>query len=330
MLQKLTKEIVVAKLLPDATQMGFQQSLNACKAQVITKQTIKVNYEVFKKLRDIHAFFEEKRKVEDKPDRDNLKARKAGYDEYLDQIEDILNAADPLFAKFNEELLIEEKEFFAEIARKNEITGRHMEFVNDTVKQVTGAVTTEELVRIQKLIGSEKSKTAFYGDYHPIMKGVCDSLLSLIDGRKKILKDNKKLQADFEKADAAGDTVLATRLREEMDDNERFVSQNAIILADEAYKQVSEISKITSELESAAITPRLHRWSWRVDDIELLYKKMPEFVVKEPNSKEINSFSKRMQDAGELKESGDNNFNGLVIFRKPYYVAFPKSKSDAS
>lgn len=328
-MEQLTKEMVIASLLPDVVKNNINQLIVAGKNIKISKETIQVNYEDFKKIRAVWELLKDRKDEEDRADKERIKARKEGYDVYMKPLEELLDSAEPIFIQINNEIKREELHVLGIIQKKNEIKIRHIEFVNDTTKMIAAASDNKELVRVQKLIGSEKSKTAFYGDHHPVISEVCDSLLKLVEERKRIIKENDKLKKDYEMWLAAGDIDKAAQLKEEMDHNERVITQNIEYLSEQAYKHVSDVTLADTEFVSASIQPRLHRWSYRVDGIENLYKKRPDLVVKEPNVKAINAFMKEQQETGELNDIDDNKFDGLVIYRKPFFVAI-KTAKDAS
>lgn len=321
--------MVIANLLPEIAKNNIQQLIDAGKKIKISKETISIDYDNLKKIKYAHEILKKRMDDENQPDKDRIKARKEGYDYYLKQLEDVLEAADPVLVELNYQIKKEESLVIEEIKKKNQIKARHIEFVNDTTKMIALAESNKDLAKVQSLIGTEKSRSSFYGDYFPVISDVCDALLSLIDDRKKIIKENDKLKKEYEMWRAAGDTTKAIELKGKIEQNDRFIHQNIEDISQKAYNQVSDVALMDTEFISASIIPRLHRWSWRVDDIEKLYHKRPSLVIKEPNVKAINSFMKEHQVDGELDELEDNLFDGLVLYKKPFFVAV-KTKSDAS
>lgn len=326
-MDKLTKELVVASLIPDLAKLDWQTLFDTAKKIRVQKETIGVNFSDAMKLRELHAYLRNKQKQEDEPDKARIKARKEGYDSYCKPIEEILAALDPEFHRINKEILSEEKDIEDVIAKQNEIRTRHIEFVNDIVKQISAAPDAKDLARIQSLVGSEKSRASYYGDYFPNVEESCNEMLKLIESRKNILKENIKTQKAYDKAIERGDHPAAAELRELLEYNERVVKENAQAIAESAYKKVAEITLRLSELESASIRPRQKRWSYRIDDIDLLYKKNPELVVLEPNAKAIGAIVK--EKAKDMADDEVFTQNGLTIYQKHFYVSI-KTADDAA
>jgi hypothetical protein len=327
-MDKLTKELVVASLIPDLAKLDWQTLFDTAKKIKVARETIGVNYADAQKLRELHIYLRNKQKQEDEPDKVRIKARKEGYDTYCKPIEEILAALDPEFHRINKEIIAEENDIEAAISKQNQIRGRHIEFVNAIVHQISAAPDAKDLARIQSLVGSEKSRTVFYGAYFSNVEDSCNELLKLIESRKSIIKENAKTQKAYDKAVEKGDHAAAVDLKELMEYNDRVIKENAQVIAESAYQKVAEIIINNSDLESASIRPRQRRWSYRIEDIALLYKKNPELVTLEPNAKAIGLLLK--EKAKTMSDGEEFELNGLVIYQKHFYVSIKTTTDDAA
>jgi hypothetical protein len=326
-MDKLTKELVIASLIPDLAKLDWQTLFDTAKKIKVEKETIGVNYADALKLRELHGYLRNKQKQEDEPDKARIKARKEGYDNYCKPIEEILSALDPEFHRINNEILEEEDDIEAVIAKQNEIRTRHITFVNDIVQQIAIAPDAKDLARIQSLVGSEKSRTSYYGSYFHNVEDSCNEMLKLIESRKNIIKENGKTKKAYDKAIEKGDHAAAVELKELMEYNDRVIKENAQTIAESAYKKVAEIALQNSELISASIKPRQRRWSYKIQDIDLLHKKNPELVNLEPNAKAIGAFLK--EKVKDMTDGQEFEMNGLVIYQKYFYVLI-KNSDDAA
>jgi len=324
--QIISKELIVARLVSDTTRLNLQSLLEQGKSIVYYKESLSDNYDLLLRLRNVWDFLDKRRKEEDKVEKDIIATRKAAYDEIMNPIAKLLEAADPQIFALNTEIILEEREIGEAIKKQISNKSAVSNFINDTIRIITAAPDNKELVRIQKAIGSEKSHKNKYGEYASILESVCDELLQLINGRKKLISENDKLQEQLNKAISENDEPAKVQINELMEIGKRELQENADSISDKAIQKISELPIIGYDVVSKAVKPRIHRWSWRVDDIELLYKKSPELVVKEPNTKAINAFMKEKSEAQELDEYKDNNFNGLVLYRKPFYVSVKPQK----
>lgn len=324
--QKLTKELVVASLISETTRLNLQTLLEQAKSIRHDREALAANYDLLLKLRGIWDFLDKRRKAEDKTEKDIIATRKEGYEQIMNPIAELLEISDPFINELNSEILLEEREIGGKINEQIADRDALAQFINDTIRIIIGAADNKELVRIQKLIGTEKSHKNQYGEYAPILSDVCDDLLKLIDGRKKLIVDGDKLNARLIIAMQEDDQPAIIQIKELMDLGKRELEENAHSISDKALKKVTELPIVGYDIVSAAIKPRTHRWSWRVDDVELLYKKHPMFVVKEADTKAINAFMKQKAEEGSLDEYVDNLFNGLVLYRKPFYVSVKTTK----
>lgn len=327
--KRITKELVVASLISETTRLNLQQFLDQAKAIRHDKEGLSANYELLLRLRSIWEFLDKRRKEEDKAEKDIIATRKVGYEEIMNPIAELLDAADPHIFVLNTEILLEERRIGETIQKQITTRDSLAEFVNDTIRAIVGAPDNKELVRIQKLIGSEKSHKNKYGEYAPIAEEAFDDLLKLIDGRKKLIVESARLEEDLKNAIKENDQPAVIQIKEMLEVGKRELEENAAGIADDAFKKVSGLPIVGSDFISKAVKPRTHRWSWRVDDIELLYKKRPDLVVKEPNTKAINAFLKEKTEAEELDEYTETSFSGLTLFRKPFYTSV-KGQKDAS
>jgi hypothetical protein len=326
--QKITKELVVASLISETTRLNLQTLLEQAKSIRYDRDALSSNYDLLLKLRGIWDYLDKRRKEEDKVEKDIIATRKSGYDEIMNPIAELLDAADPHLFALNTEVLLEEKVIGDAIKKQISTRDALAEFINDTIRIIIGAPDNKELIRIQKSIGSEKSHKTKYGEYASLLEGICDELLELINGRKKLISENSKLQEQLDKAILGNDEPAKVHITELMEIGKRELEENAASISDNAIQKISSLPIIGYDAVSKAIKPRTHRWSWRVDNMELLYKKYPEFVVKEANTKAINAFMKEKSESEELDEYKENNFSGLVLYRKPFYVAV-KTQKDA-
>lgn len=319
----VTKESVEAKLISEVTKRSFQELIEKAKNAVIDEQTISTSYEVFKRLGDIFNYLEGQLKLDNKPEKDIIDARKSAYDVYLKPLKELFEKFEPVFTEVNGRLLADDADRERQLEKTNSIMQRHIDFVKDTVQSIVIAPDNKELVRIQKNVGSEKSKSKFYGSYKDKIDKTCDTLLALIEGRKGLLKERAILLKEQSKWEDANDIVKLTEIKSSLELLELRYRENVEIIADSAYSEISGIVLSISETESSAISPRLHRWSWRIENPDLLYKKRPNLVTIEGNAKNINALIAEKKD--ELNKEVDNVFDGLILYYKQFYVIPPKS-----
>lgn len=323
-MSKITKELVEAGLIPALTDRRWPELLEAIKHVKVSKQSIHADFDIATRVRGVLDWLDDEFERQTADAKEQIATRKTAFDAYRKPIESFLLSVEPEFIKANNEILSEEKVVKDAIDKDNDRRNRHQEFVNETTRAIVSATDTNELVRIQKLIGTEKSKKTFYGEeYFPAIEQVCDQMLKLIDGQKQMIKDNSKLKSEKEAAEKSGDLVLTVDLKSRIEYNEMVIKENAREISQKTFEYVSSVATISDSFVSAAIKPKTHRWSYTVENIELLAQKLPELVKREENKGAIGKWIKSKTESGEIDEEKETKYcyPGITVFRKQYYVA---------
>lgn len=305
-------------LITEITKRNFFALIETAENAVITEENIKETYEVFKRLGEIEKYLVARLKTENKPDKDRIDARNEAFKTYTGKLAALFEKIEPILYAVNGGIKTKERLKRNAARADNVILVTYSTFVRETVKEIVLATDNKVLAGIQMAIGTEKSRETFYGKYHEKLKGTCDLLLTLVDGRKDILKTNAKLVKLKEKANAAGDIVLETQYKEEIEHNEAVYKENAENIAEQVFSEVGIIALAEEETESAAITPTTHRWSTRIDDEELLKKKHPELFMTVPDKEAIKEFLNERKD--KLDKEIEHDFDGLILYYKPFYL----------
>lgn len=323
-MSKITKELVEAGLIPALTDRRWPELLEAIKHVKVSKETIHADYDIATRLRGVLDWLDDEFDRQTAELKEQIATKKSAFDVYRKQIEGFLLSVEPDFISINNEILAQEKVIKDAIDKDNDRRNRHQEFVNETTKSIISALDTNELVRIQKLIGSEKSKKTFYGeDYFPAIEQVCDQMLKLIDGQKQMIKDNSKLKLEKEAAEKSGDLVLIVDLKSRIEYNEMVIKENAREISQKAFEYVSSVAPVADSFVSASIKPKTHRWSYTVENIDLMAQKLPDLVKTEENKGAIDKWIKAKTELGEIDEEKETRYSypGITVFRKQFYVA---------
>ncbi len=322
-MSKITKELVEAGLIPALTDRRWPELLEAIKHVKVSKQSIHADFDIATRVRGVLDWLDEEFNRQTAEAKEQIATRKVAFDAYRKPVEEFLLSVEPEFTKVNKEILAEEKVIKDAIDKDNDIRNRHQEFVNETTRAIVSATYTNELVRIQKLIGSEKSKKTFYGEeYFPVIEQVCDQMLKLIDGQKQMIKENSNLKVEKEAAEKLGDLVLTVDLKSRIEYNEMVIKENAREISQKTFEFVSSVATIQDSFVSASIKPKTHRWSYNIDNIELLAQKLPDLVKLEPDKTSIGKWIKAKTESGEVDEKKQEySYPGITVFRKPFYVA---------
>lgn len=323
---KKTKELIESGIILLSAENKLDELLLQAKDIVITPETLHVNYQFLLKLKAVYDALIKKMTGEITPHKDEIKLIEGVYKPHLNSIAEILNRHDPVIAQLNSNIKEAEFDVIDAISEENKRIADFNIFVNKTAKAIVSSTDEDELTYIQKLIGLEKTRGKHYGQklFEKVVEAA-DELLSLVQAQKVCIREIEKLTKQQAKAVVDSDISLAISLKEQIELKTRVIAENAITIGEKAYKYIESVQQQNDDLVSGAISPRSRRWSYRVYDMELLKKKMPELVMTVENKKEIGKLMKEKADANEIPEQGELQINGIAFFRKLFYIAV-KSK----
>lgn len=317
---KITKQQIVALFNTEKVRLNYNKMLQGIQGLEISPSTLKESYPEFKEADKFIKTITEWRKEQARP----------------------FNEVDAMFLEVSKEIiepiseaLLQKKEQVktasainaAEIAKAKKeqeridtITTALGNFINKITVDITLATNDAEIVSIQKRIGAEKSRTGFYQEYIDELKAKCDALGDSINTQKEKIRELVKFNEDYKKAITENDDTKAALIREKIEEKTDELSENSIRLQEQAFAQSLEISSTqVGQPELNVTKSRLHRWVWKVNNIEVLRKKNPELTKIVPNDEAIDALLKQKRDSGELKTLDELEFNGILFFKQKYH-----------
>jgi len=176
-----------------------------------------------------------------------------------------------------DELAEENRKAEADKQRKAGINQAIDTFFLEQSQAIAAAKTPEELVRIEKLIGSHKANSSRYGEFLPLMVQKASNLTELIKVQKEAIKI---LTALNRKEMASGDDAEILELREQQEQIQATLEQTKINVQEAAISMATEADVVEPEVVVAdAPKPRRQSWTWDVVNIKETQKKMPAWVI---------------------------------------------------
>lgn len=316
---KVTKEIVQAMFNKYLGAQNYAKTLAAAQSLTFTKDNLSADYPALKQLDGLLKGLESVRKQ-----------WKSAYDAPGNIIQEVFKEiSKPLEAiqqqkktelkTANEQALAEKRQAEQEQARKDGILKAIGAFINQVALNVSTASTDEEITRIQKLIGSEKARTGFYQEYHSELVEKCNGLDASIKERKSFIKQKTENEAKLKQAMDAGNLDEAAVLKAKQDILTTKADESSIILQEEAFKQNLDISTVVGEPIIDTVKPRMVKWKWKLEDINLLYKKMPHLVKLVPDEEAIDAILNTKKAEKQLPDGEEVKFFGITFYQEKYY-----------
>lgn len=317
---KITKQQIIALFNTEIIRWNYNKMLQGLQDMDITKDNLQESYPEFKEGDRFIKKITEWSKDEARPFSDVcdlfLEVRK----EIIEPISEILALRKSQVKTASEANAAEIAQAKKEQERIDLITTTMGQFINKITADITIATTDAQIVLIQKLIGSEKSKKNFYAEFWDELMAKCDALTPTINQQKEKIRDLKKLNEQLSQAIKSDDNKKASELKEKIDDTNAILVENSIRLQEKAFEQSLNITQTeVGQPELNVVKGKSNRWRWRVDNIEFLHKKFPQFTKVVTNDEEIEKFMKNQRQLGLFKtEETEITVNGIIFYKEKY------------
>lgn len=316
-MQSITEPVIKAYFNTELVKRGFVAVVNGINNLHPDKENLTDCYAKIKAAQKLSTSLDDFRKKND-PFYEKTKLFKKCMDELLDQISNAIASKMPEIKSVNDAIAAEKHKASAEKQRIETILAAITTFINNATNFITAAQSEDDIVKIQKRIGSEKSRDGFYGEYITDLREKCDALTPLINSRKENIKKGRQIMIDIGKAIEEKDDEKAAELRSELELMEIRMEENTLRLQEKAFEQALTMPDvIVAEPTNDTISGRNY-WRYEVTDINMLLKKHPNLVNLVPNTDAIDELLREKRVSGELKGKTELEMPGLKFFIKNY------------
>lgn len=311
----ISLEIVKATFSKELTKLKFQEALDKFNAMEVTSENVSLVQEKMKALR---GFIKVIGDIKDSGKRPSLEEGRM-----WDRAEkDFLTlATTSLNAKASQAQIVLDK--IAEENRLKRIEQERVEGINkeidnfllQTSQQIAAATRKEQLVAIEKSLGSHKGNKSRYQEFLPVLVERANELTPLIKQQKENIETLEKLEAERLLAEKENDDRKLLELQEQKEAVETKIEEKQIQVQEAAIQMAITPDAVqTVQPQQQAIKYRRTQWKWEVKDIAMLYKKMPHLVELVPNKEKIDEYLKSKKQDGSLEGKEEEIINGLKIY----------------
>ena len=314
----ITKELVKAKVSSELTRLNYQTLLKELVAIGVQPGNLKDSQEAMRRAKKIEREIEALRVQEKKPWDDGANVVQGAFMELLIPVRDEIRRIGNDISTVNAAEMAAQKLIDDENNRILSVRASIQSFINKATSEISDARTDSEIVRIQKLIGTEKSRKGYYGSLMPELETACENLTPLINGRKDDIRKMVELQQKSEQAIQSGDIQTATEIKEATELLGMKMEEDVLRLQDAAFEVTAAIGVSLTESTTETVKGR-RLWRWKVEDIKLLAKKRPELVTTEPNAEAIDALLSERRKDGSLDKVDEVGQDGLLFYIKPSY-----------
>lgn len=314
---QITKELVRVGFNIEATRLNYEVILQSVEDIVWTRTNI--DQPLLEPAKFIASKLTEKKEQDKRPFIDAGKIIQSEYNDFFNPINDAIsrkaNERKALAGKIQEE----EDNVKREADRINTISSTIATFISNITNDITASDNDKMIIAAEMRIGSELSRKNIYMEFLPNLKEQCEELKPLIKKQKeyvRVLKDVNKNQAA---AIASGDDSTAVEMRMKAEEMKEIIDENKIRLQQKAFEQVENSNIYVGEPTTIAPNATRTTWKWRVDDLALLFKKMPGLVDLVPNKDKIDAILKEKRTNGEMEGKREEKMFGITFYEDKSY-----------
>lgn len=304
--QSLTPEIVKAELQLSLSKEGlaYQQLLQECENVVFTRDNLNDERTALVNLRKV------KSKLEgfDNPFTSRWKSWNEAKKTLVEPVSELLARKEGEYRKIAAELAAEEKRAEAEKQRKAAILSEIDNFFIAQSQAIANATDPQELVRIEKLIGSHKS-AARYGEFLPLMAQKAQILAELIRTAKDAIKKIAELRAKESLAEASGDDQAILDSREAQEQLLAKISEIGEVVQTEAINMAVNSGVVEPEIITPA-APKPRRTFFRYEILDEKVAAKAGLMKLVPDEEKIDAIL-----AGKRKDGIECTENGIRYYK---------------
>lgn len=312
--QTVTFEIVKASFNKELTALQFQEALNSFNAWSVTPENVTATQEKIKRVRGFMRKLEEIKKNGKQEAMEICKYWDRAYNEIYETLETSLRAKEKDLQIIVDKIAEENRKKEAERQRIEGIKKAIDTFFLDTSKAIAEATTTEQLVVLQKLIGSHKANKTRYQEFIPELSQRAEELTPLINKQKEHINELAEIEKQKAEALAKDDDRALEQLQERQELVQHSITESKIVVQETAIHQALNMDNAPVVPQQQQVKYRRKSWKFEVTDINLLFKKMPHLVTLVANDEKIKELIESKKGAGELKDTEEVLLPGLRIY----------------
>jgi hypothetical protein len=311
---QITKELVQASYNVELTRLNYQKVLQDAENINWTPENIKED--LLAQAKFVASKLTEKKEIDKRPLIDAGKIYQAQYNSVFNPINDVISRKATERKLLADKLQREEDEALAEAERNNAIKRTIVHFVSEITNQITEADTDDKIVLSEKKVGSEMSRKSYYGIHINDLKEQCEALKPLIKKQKEYIRVLSSLNKGTDSAMQKGDDHTAVELRQQAEELKSVIDENKIRLQQLALQQVENSDSYVGIPTISAPNASRTTWKWRVDDLQLLFKKMPHLIDLIPNKEKIDAILKEKRESGQMNGKREDKMFGITFYEE--------------
>lgn len=316
-IQKPTQELVTAKFKAELSRKKYEQALQALTSYKITEDNMA---EAQAKLKAGRGLLKDFEAIKTKGKEDALAECRmwdAAFNSLKLPLETELNKKAAELNTIATAVAGKAMKARIEEERKARIKADIDNTLLNYSQVIAAATTVNELVAIEKSIGSLKVNKFRFEEFLEDFTLRANELTPQIKTQKQAIKDLAELEAAKKVADDTGDDATFLQLEEKKEEITARIEETSIKVQETAINQAIKVQPAASVTQVYnTVSARRSVWEWEVEDIQLLAKKMPHLVKLIADEEKIDELLKTKKADGSLKDKEEEKYFGLRFYLK--------------
>lgn len=268
----LTQQVVTAKFNRELTLIKFQTSLQNFIDWKVTEDNVPESQKKTKEARGLVKSLQDIKGRLKKPALDECDMWEAAFKSFLTPLQEALNKKDAELQNISKKIAAENLRKQQEKDRIERIGKEIDNFILDQSKKIAEATTPEQLVAVEKLIGSHKANSSRYAEFLPKLVERCNELTPMIKTQKDLIKSLADIEEQKKTAEKEGDDRALLELQEKGEAITDSIEEKKIQVQETAIYQATRPDEVvTPEPVMTAIKPRRRSWSFDIVDEKKAY-----------------------------------------------------------
>lgn len=310
----VTQELITARFTKELTIIKYQEALQKFTSFQITPENIADAQEKMKRVR---GFIRQLGAIKDEGKKSALLECRywdSAYNNVLGPLQQLMAEKDTQLQTVTKKIAEENRKRDEERQRVANIEKDIDNTLLDFAKRIAGATKTDELVAIEKNLGSLKANKSRFQEFLPNFTDRCGELTPLIKKQKELIKELEDLERQRKEAEKADDDRKLLELQEKQEAITTSIEENQIIAQETAISQATRPDIVVAEPISQEVHYRRQTWKWEVKDIKELAKKAPHLVQILPDEEKIDELLKTKKSDGSLKGVEEQTVLGIRFY----------------
>lgn len=315
----LSLEVVKSNFNIELQKNKYSELQKKMNSIVVSEDNIEKVGELLTEFRKLYEVVKSVHKEKKKPFWDAgilYDTAKKDYDKLLN---DLYSPLHNRYSKVVQEVEWRRKKEQAERDRKATIKNGIESNIMTFSAKIASCETSQDLIEIERKInlegGAAQAKTKymeFLEEYQTRLKG----LSTLIKDQKAKIKEIEKLQAKVAKLD---DEYEQQELMEKIENINIAIDENKIRVQEDAVESATAVDVVEAVTMFPDVSARRSTWSYEVEDIKELQKKLPHLVKLVPDEEKIKELLKTKKTDGSLDGKDEVRYFGIKFYKKKLY-----------